>query len=136
METLTYEVAARLTEAGIGQSVCVGIGGDPFIGTTFVDMFEMLRNHDATKAIVVLGEIGGKAEEDLAEYVRDTGFDKPVISFVAGRTAPPGKRLGHAGAILEKGGGIKDKIEAMRKAGFAVCPSLEAISDMTAAALK
>ena len=134
--TLTYEVAARLTADGIGQSLCVGIGGDPFIGTNFVDMFEMIRNHDETKAVVVLGEIGGQAEENLAEYVVQTGFDKPVISFIAGRTAPPGKRLGHAGAILEKGGGIEHKLETMRKAGFTVCPSLEVIADETAKALK
>lgn len=134
--TLTYEVAARLTADNIGQSMCVGIGGDPFIGTNFVDMFEMIRNHDETKAVVVLGEIGGQAEENLAEYVIETGFDKPVISFIAGRTAPPGKRLGHAGAILEKGGGIEHKLETMRKAGFAVCPSLEAVAKMTAQALK
>lgn len=134
--TLTYEVAARLTAAGIGQSMCVGIGGDPFIGTDFVDMFEMIRNHDETQAVVVLGEIGGQAEENLAEYVRSTGFDKPVVSFIAGRTAPPGKRLGHAGAILEKGGGIEDKLEAMRQAGFAVCSSLEEIAPATADMLK
>ncbi|QJB57764.1 succinate--CoA ligase subunit alpha [Pseudodesulfovibrio sp. zrk46] len=134
--TLTYEVAARLTNAGIGQSLSVGIGGDPFIGTSFVDMFEMIRNHDQTKAVVVLGEIGGQAEEDLAEYVVRTGFDKPVVSFIAGRTAPPGKRLGHAGAILEKGGGIEHKLETMRQAGFIVCPSLEVIAEETANALK
>lgn len=134
--TLTYEVAARLTASGIGQSLSVGIGGDPFIGTNFVDMFEMIRNHDATKAVVVLGEIGGQAEENLAEYVIETGFDKPVISFIAGQTAPPGKRLGHAGAILEKGGGIEHKLDTMRKAGFTVCPSLEAVAEMTAKALK
>lgn len=133
--TLTYEVADRLTRAGIGQSLCVGIGGDPFIGTSFVDMFEMIRNHDTTEAVVVLGEIGGQAEENLAEYVIRTGFDKPVISFIAGRTAPPGKRLGHAGAILEKGGGIEGKLESMRQAGFAVCPSLEAVAQMTRTAL-
>lgn len=134
--TLTYEVADRLTSAGIGQSLCVGIGGDPFIGVNFVDIFEMIRNHDETKAVVVLGEIGGQAEENLAEYVMETGFDKPVISFIAGQTAPPGKRLGHAGAILEKGGGIESKLETMSKAGFAVCPSLEAVAEMTALALK
>ena len=134
--TLTYEVAARLTESGIGQSLCVGIGGDPFIGTNFVDMFEMIRNHDETKAVVVLGEIGGTAEENLAQYVKETGFDKPVISFIAGRTAPPGKRLGHAGAILEKGGGIESKLEAMRQAGFHVCPSLEAVAEITASVLR
>ncbi|MBI9078285.1 MAG: succinate--CoA ligase subunit alpha [Pseudodesulfovibrio sp.] len=134
--TLTYEVAARLTSVGIGQSLCVGIGGDPFIGTNFVDMFDIIRNHDTTKVVIVLGEIGGQAEENLAEYVVKTGFDKPIISFIAGRTAPPGKRLGHAGAILEKGSGIEQKLKTMRKAGFTVCPSLEAVSKMTAEALK
>jgi succinyl-CoA synthetase alpha subunit len=134
--TLTYEVAARLTSVGIGQSLCVGIGGDPFIGTNFVDMFDIIRNHDTTEVVIVLGEIGGQAEENLAEYVVKTGFDKPVISFIAGRTAPPGKRLGHAGAILEKGSGIEQKLKTMRKAGFTVCPSLEAVSEMTAEALK
>ncbi|NDV19091.1 succinate--CoA ligase subunit alpha [Pseudodesulfovibrio sp. JC047] len=133
--TLTYEVADRLTSAGLGQSLCVGIGGDPFIGVNFVDMFEIIRNHDKTRAVVVLGEIGGQAEENLAEYVMATGFDKPVISFIAGQTAPPGKRLGHAGAILEKGGGIESKLTTMSRAGFAICPSLEAIAEMTAKAL-
>ena len=134
--TLTYEVADRLTRAGIGQSLCVGIGGDPFIGTTFFDLFEMIRNHDETKAVVVLGEIGGQAEENLAEYVLRTGFDKPVITFVAGRTAPPGKRLGHAGAILEQQGGIEHKLETMRKAGFVVCPSLKSMARLIESVLK
>ncbi|BDQ32620.1 succinate--CoA ligase subunit alpha [Pseudodesulfovibrio portus] len=134
--TLTYEVADRLTAANIGQSLCVGIGGDPFIGVSFVDMFEMIRNHDETKAVVVLGEIGGRAEENLADYVMETGFDKPVISFIAGQTAPPGKRLGHAGAILEKSGGIESKLLTMSKAGFAICPSLETVAITTANALK
>jgi succinyl-CoA synthetase alpha subunit len=126
--TLTYEVAARLTAAGIGQSVCVGIGGDPFIGVNYIDMFEILRNHEETRAVIVLGEIGGQAEENLAEYVVRTGFHKPVVSFIAGRTAPPGKRLGHAGAILEKGGGVDRKLETMRRAGFTVCASLEEVA--------
>jgi len=134
--TLTYEVADRLTRAGIGQSICVGIGGDPFIGVDFVDMFEMIRNHDQTRAVIILGEIGGQAEENLAEYVVRTGFDKPVISFIAGQTAPAGKRLGHAGAILETGGGIQDKLTTMGKAGFAVCPSLEAVAEATIKALE
>ncbi len=134
--TLTYEVADRLTKAGIGQSLCVGIGGDPFIGTSFVDLFEMIRNHDKTQAVVVLGEIGGQAEENLAEYVLRTGFDKPVITFIAGQTAPPGKRLGHAGAILEQQGGIEQKLETMRKAGFVVCPSLKSVAQLTENALK
>ena len=130
--TLTYEVAQRLSDVGIGQSLGFGIGGDPFIGTTFADMFEMLRNHDKTRAVVVLGEIGGTAEEKLARYVVETGFDKPVISFIAGQTAPPGKRLGHAGAILQQQGGIQTKLEAMAKAGFIICESLEAIPEVTA----
>ncbi|WP_319584755.1 succinate--CoA ligase subunit alpha [uncultured Pseudodesulfovibrio sp.] len=134
--TLTYEVADRLTRAGIGQSLCMGIGGDPFIGVDFVDMFEMIRNDAQTRAVIILGEIGGQAEENLAEYVVRTGFDKPVISFIAGQTAPAGKRLGHAGAILESGGGIQDKLETMGKAGFAVCPSLEAVAEATAKALE
>jgi len=134
--TLTYEVASRLSAIGIGQSLCVGIGGDPFIGLDFIDLFEMIRNHEETRAVVVLGEIGGQAEENLAEYVLRTGFDKPVISFIAGRTAPPGKRLGHAGAILERQGGIERKLEAMRRAGFALCPSLRSIAPMTEDALK
>jgi succinyl-CoA synthetase alpha subunit len=134
--TLTYEVSARLTASGVGQSVCIGIGGDPFIGLNYADIFEMLRNHEATKTVVVLGEIGGQAEENLAEYVVRTGFDKPVVSFVAGRTAPPGKRLGHAGAILERGGGVERKLETMRKAGFTVCASLEEVAHATSNTLK
>lgn len=127
--TLTYEVAARLSAAGLGQSLCVGIGGDPFIGTSFTDLFALLRDHTETKSVVVLGEIGGRAEENLAEYVTATRFTKPVISFIAGRTAPPGRRLGHAGAILEKSGSTEDKIEAMRRAGFTVCPDLDSIAE-------
>ncbi len=134
--TLTYEAAARMTAAGIGQSMCMGIGGDPFIGTTFVDMFELLRDHEQTKAVLVLGEIGGQAEEDLARYVTKTGFDKPILSFISGQTAPPGKRLGHAGAILEKGGGIGGKLGAMQAAGFTICPTLEDIPGLTKQALK
>lgn len=134
--TLTYEVANRLTAVGIGQSLGVGIGGDPFIGVNFVDMLEMIRNHNGTEAVVILGEIGGQAEEDLADYVVKTGFNKPIISFIAGQTAPPGKRLGHAGAILKQDGGIGSKLDAMSKAGFAVCPSLESVASMTVDALR
>ncbi|WP_291327705.1 succinate--CoA ligase subunit alpha [Desulfovibrio sp. UCD-KL4C] len=133
--TLTYEVADRLNQVGIGQSLSVGIGGDSYIGTTFADMFDMLRNHYETKAVIVLGEIGGTAEQDLADYVIKTGFDKPVLSFIAGQTAPPGKRLGHAGAILQEGTGVQGKLEKMRSAGFTVCPSLESIPQLTADAL-
>ncbi|MUM78457.1 succinate--CoA ligase subunit alpha [Pseudodesulfovibrio sp. F-1] len=128
--TLTYEVASRLTAAGIGQSVCIGIGGDPFIGVDYVDAIEMLCNHDETQAVIILGEIGGRAEENLAEHIVRTGFAKPVTAFIAGRTAPPGKRLGHAGAILEKGDGVDRKLETMRKAGFAVCASLEEVAQI------
>lgn len=131
--TLTYEVADRLNQAGIGQSLSIGIGGDSYIGTTFADLFDMLRNHQETKAIVVLGEIGGTAEQDLAEYVIRTGFSKPVLSFIAGQTAPPGKRLGHAGAILREGkdSGIQVKFDKMIQAGFIICPSLESIPEAT-----
>ena len=133
--TLTYEAAARLTAAGLGQSIGVGIGGDPFVGTSYIDMFELLRHDDNTKAVVVLGEIGGRAEENLAEYVTSTGFTKPVVSFIAGRTAPPGKRLGHAGAILEAGRGINEKLEVMEKAGFTLCSDLSALAPAVKAAL-
>ena len=126
--TLTYEVANRLSAAGLGQSLCVGIGGDPFVGTSFIDLLGLLRDHEGTRAVVVLGEIGGRAEEDLAAWVASTGFHKPVVGFIAGRTAPPGKRLGHAGAILEGKGGIESKLDAMRAAGFAVCRDLSALA--------
>ncbi|MFV0421243.1 succinate--CoA ligase subunit alpha [Oleidesulfovibrio sp.] len=126
--TLTYEAASRLTNAGIGQSVCVGVGGDSFVGTSFVDLCERVRYDDATKAVLVLGEVGGRAEEELAAYVTQTRFPKPVVSFVAARTAPPGRRLGHAGAILdEKSGGVEGKLQAMREAGFTICPDLASL---------
>ncbi|MGE4297500.1 MAG: succinate--CoA ligase subunit alpha [Desulfovibrionaceae bacterium] len=129
--TLTYETAARLTAAGIGQSVCVGIGGDPFIGSSFTDLAMALRDHMGTRALVVLGEIGGRAEEDLARYVRETRFAKPVVHFIAGRTAPKGKRLGHAGAILEEGGGgIEAKLAVLEQAGFVACPDLQSIPQL------
>ncbi|MGE4506322.1 MAG: CoA-binding protein, partial [Desulfovibrionaceae bacterium] len=133
--TLTYEVAARLSAAGIGQSVSIGVGGDPFIGSGFADLFDLLRDHEPTKAVVVLGEIGGRAEEDLALHVAATGFPKPVVAFIAGRTAPPGWRLGHAGAILEAGGGMETKIAALREGGFTVCPDLGSIPQAVARAL-
>ncbi|NJB68789.1 succinyl-CoA synthetase alpha subunit [Desulfobaculum xiamenense] len=133
--TLTYEAATRLTRVGIGQSLCVGIGGDPFIGTSFSDMLGPLEEDENTKALVILGEIGGTAEEELAEHVRRTGFSKPIVAFVAGQTAPPGKRLGHAGAILESGRGVEDKLMAMAKAGFAICPDLSSLPRLVAHAL-
>jgi succinyl-CoA synthetase alpha subunit len=124
--TLTYETVHGLTRAGIGQSMCAGIGGDPFIGTGLTDMFELIRNDGVTKGVVVLGEIGGNEEERLAEYITTTGCDLPVVGFIAGQTAPPGKTFGHAGAILSKGHGeIDAKLGAMRDAGIFVASSLD-----------
>lgn len=135
--TLTYECVDRLTRAGIGQSVCVGIGGDPFIGTSFTDLCRLVRHDPQTRAVVILGEIGGRAEEDLGDYMQASGFELPVFGFIAGRTAPPGKRLGHAGAILEKGeGGIEAKLEAMAKAGYSLIHDLDHIAAAVAGALE
>lgn len=135
--TLTYEAADRLSQAGIGQSICVGIGGDSFIGTSFTDLFELVRNDDNTHAVLILGEVGGSAEEELACYVKMTGFEKPVVSFIAARTAPPGKRLGHAGAILdENSGGIELKLQAMRDAGFVISPDLAQLPELVKGVLE
>ena len=122
--TLTYEVVDQLTRAGLGQSTCIGVGGDPIIGTSFIDHLERFREDPDTEAVVLIGEIGGTAEEDAARYVRDS-FDKPVLAFVAGRTAPPGKRMGHAGAIISGGKGrAEDKIAALESAGITVVHDL------------
>jgi succinyl-CoA synthetase alpha subunit len=119
--TLTYEAVGQLTRLGIGQSTCIGIGGDPIIGTNFVDALELFNQDPETEAIVMIGEIGGNAEETAAAYVK-AAVRKPVIGFVAGQTAPPGRRMGHAGAIIAGGSGkASDKIEAMRQAGITVC---------------
>ena len=134
--TLTYECVDRLTRAGIGQSVCVGIGGDPFVGTSFTDLCRLVRFDPQTKAVVILGEIGGRAEEDLGRYMQESGFELPVFGFIAGRTAPPGKRLGHAGAILEKGaGGIEVKLRAMADSGFHLIDDLDQIAPAVAKVL-
>lgn len=118
--TLTYEVVWQLTRWGIGQSTCVGIGGDPIPGTSFVDVLRLFNDDEATCAVVLIGEIGGGAEEDAAEYIRDC-FKKPVLSFIAGRNAPKGKRMGHAGAIIDRGSGsCEDKIRTLREAGIEV----------------
>src|SRR5579862_8534963 len=119
--TLTYEAVGQLTKLGIGQSTCIGIGGDPIIGTTFVDALTLFNNDPDTHAIIMIGEIGGNAEETAAAYVK-ASVKKPVIGFIAGLTAPPGRRMGHAGAIISGGSGkAEDKIAAMKSAGVTVC---------------
>ncbi len=121
--TLTYEVVYHLTNNGIGQSTCLGIGGDPIVGTGFLDVLEMFQKDPQTKAVVLIGEIGGTDEEDAAVYIKKN-MTKPVVAFVAGRTAPPGKRMGHAGAIIAGGSGTAaEKIAAFQKAGIKVAES-------------
>jgi succinyl-CoA synthetase alpha subunit len=121
--TLTYEAVGQLTKLGIGQSTCIGIGGDPIIGTNFLDALRLFNEDPDTHAIVMIGEIGGNAEETAAAYIKDN-VKKPVVGFIAGQTAPPGRRMGHAGAIISGGSGkASDKIHAMEEAGVTVCPT-------------
>jgi succinyl-CoA synthetase alpha subunit len=132
--TLTYEVVDQLTKKGIGQSTCVGIGGDPVIGLSFVDVLEMFEHDEGTEAVVIIGEIGGTAEEDAAGYFRKH-MTKPVIAFIAGMTAPPGRRMGHAGAIISGGKGTaEEKMHVLEEAGILVVPDPagvgDAVSDM------